>query len=182
MSVAGTLKEMLLGDAMLVLRSTYADAEPEGFACAINLTPAVEYGCAASACTGKWVSRRCAPALRAGAAAQTLTHVPRPRPEDFWHRLRECRSENGQARTGFCRTRRRRRSTLRCYCYSGAKSWADLLIWAHSPPMGMYTTAIVQGLSIAHGRGGRRQFCPAKAEVISKPLKDTVLEVTLSQG
>ena len=44
--------------------------------------------------------------------------------------------------------------------YSGAKSWSDLLIWAHNPPIGVYRTAIVQGLSIAHGRGGRRQICP----------------------
>ena len=71
----------------------------------------------------------------------------------------------------------RRRSTLRCYCYSGAKSWADLLIWAQSPPMVVYRTAIVQGLSIAHGQGERRQFCPVKTEVISKPLKDRNISV-----
>ena len=41
------------------------------------------------------------------------------------------------------------------HCYSGAKSWADLLIWAQSPPMVVYRTAIVQGLSIAHGQGER---------------------------
>ena len=37
----------------------------------------------------------------------------------------------------------------------------------------MYRTAIVQGLSIAHGQGERHQFSPAKAEVISKTLEDT---------
>ena len=58
-----------------------------------------------------------------------------------------------------------RRSTFRCCCYSGAKSWAVLLIWAHSPPMVVYRTAIVEGLSIAHGRGERCQFCPVKSEV-----------------
>ena len=38
--------------------------------------------------------------------------------------------------------------------------------------MGVYRTAIVQGLSIAHGRGERRQFCPGIPEVISKTLED----------
>ena len=37
-------------------------------------------------------------------------------------------------------------------------------------------TAIVQGLSIEHGRGERRQFSPVKTEVISKPLKDTAVD------
>ena len=60
-----------------------------------------------------------------------------------------------------------RRSTFRCCCYSGAKSWAVLLIWAHSPPMVVYRTAIVQGLSIAHGQGEGRQFSPVKSEVFS---------------
>ena len=63
-----------------------------------------------------------------------------------------------------------RRSTFRCCCYSGAKSWAVLLIWAHSPPMVVYRTAIVEGLSIAHGRGEHCQFCPVKSEVISDTL------------
>ena len=40
--------------------------------------------------------------------------------------------------------------------------------------MGVYRTAIVQGLSIAHGPGERRQFSPVKSEVISVTLKDTV--------
>ena len=40
--------------------------------------------------------------------------------------------------------------------------------------MGVYRTAIVQGLSIEHGRGERRQFSPVKTEVISIPLKDTL--------
>ena len=38
--------------------------------------------------------------------------------------------------------------------------------------MGLYRTAIVQGLSIEHGRGERRQFSPVKTEVISITLKD----------
>ena len=47
---------------------------------------------------------------------------------------------------------------FRIWCwYSGAKSWAELLIWAYSPPMGLYRTAIVQGLSSTHGpEGGRK--------------------------
>ena len=53
-----------------------------------------------------------------------------------------------------------RRPTLRRCWYSGVKSWAELLIWAYSPPMGLYRTIIVQGLSIAHGRGERRQDSP----------------------
>ena len=39
--------------------------------------------------------------------------------------------------------------------------------------MGVYRTAIVQGLSIAHGRGERRQFCPGIPELISITLKDS---------
>ena len=39
--------------------------------------------------------------------------------------------------------------------------------------MGLYRTAIVQGLSIAHGRGERRQFSPVKTQIISIPLEDT---------
>ena len=53
-----------------------------------------------------------------------------------------------------------RRSTLRWCWYSGAKSWAELLIWACSPPMGLHRTATVQGLNSAHGRGEHRQNCP----------------------
>ena len=66
-----------------------------------------------------------------------------------------------------------RRSTWRWCWYSGAKSWADLVVWAHRPPMGVYRTALVPVLSHAHGRGWRRTFCPCKQEVISKALKDT---------
>ena len=44
-----------------------------------------------------------------------------------------------------------RRSTLGWCWYSGAKSWPELLTWAYSPPMGVYRTAIVQGLSSTHG-------------------------------
>ena len=47
--------------------------------------------------------------------------------------------------------------------------------------MGVYRTAIVQGLSIAHGRGERRQFCPVKTEVISITLKDMYAYPTLSR-
>ena len=65
-----------------------------------------------------------------------------------------------------------RRSTLGWCWYSGAKSWPELLIWAYSPPMGLYRTAIVQGLSVTHGRGGRRLFCPSNCHVISVTLKD----------
>ena len=67
-----------------------------------------------------------------------------------------------------------RRSTLRWSWYSGAKSWPELLIWAYSPPMGVYRTAIVQGLSSAHGRERRRENKPAKEDVISVTLKDSV--------
>ena len=50
-----------------------------------------------------------------------------------------------------------RRSTLGWCWYSGAKSWPELLTWAYSPPMGVYRTAIVQGLSSTHGpEGGRK--------------------------
>ena len=52
---------------------------------------------------------------------------------------------------------RHRRSTLGWCWYSGAKSWPELLTWAYSPPMGLYRTAIVQGLSSAHGPEQRRK-------------------------
>ena len=42
-----------------------------------------------------------------------------------------------------------RRSTLRCYCYLGAKSWSDLLIWTHSPPMVVYMYRRVAALGEA---------------------------------
>ena len=51
-----------------------------------------------------------------------------------------------------------------------------------TPPMGVYRTAIVQGLSIEHGRGERRQFSPVKTEVISITLKDTVHDIPLVRG
>ena len=69
--------------------------------------------------------------------------------------------------------------TWRWCWYSGAKSWADLVVWAYRPPMGVYRTALVPVLSHAHGRGWRRTFCPCKQEVISGTLKDTVLYSTL---
>ena len=50
-----------------------------------------------------------------------------------------------------------------------------MLIWAYSPPIGLYGTAIVQGLSTAHGREERRQFRPSFGEVISKTLKDSFI-------
>ena len=65
-----------------------------------------------------------------------------------------------------------RRSTLGWCWYSGAKSWPELLIWAYSPPMGLYRTAIVQGLSRAHGREQHRKNCPHFGAVIWDPLKD----------
>ena len=67
-----------------------------------------------------------------------------------------------------------RRSTLGWCWYSGVKSWAELLIWAYSPPMGLYRAVMVEGLSIAHGREERRQFCPFFPVFISIRLKDTV--------
>ena len=65
-----------------------------------------------------------------------------------------------------------RRSTLGWCWYSGVKSWAELLIWAYSPPMGLYRAVMVEGLSIAHGREERRQFCPFFPVFISITLKD----------
>ena len=65
-----------------------------------------------------------------------------------------------------------RRSTLGWCWYSGVKSWAELLIWAYSPPMGLYRAVMVEGLSIAHGREERRQFCPFFPVFISIRLKD----------
>ena len=62
--------------------------------------------------------------------------------------------------------------TWRWCWYSGARSWAALVVWAHRPPMGVYRTALVPVLSHAHGRGWRRTFCPCKQEVISGTLKD----------
>ena len=50
--------------------------------------------------------------------------------------------------------------TWRWCWYSGAKSWADLVVWAHRPPMGVYRTALVPVLSQSHGRGWRRTFYP----------------------
>ena len=79
-------------------------------------------------------------------------------------------------------SRGHRRSTLGWCWYSGVKSWPELLIWAYSPPMGLYRTAIVQGLSTAHGREERRQICPEISEFISKPLKDTVLPIRSGAG
>ena len=67
-----------------------------------------------------------------------------------------------------------RRSTLGWCWYSGAKSWPELLIWAYSPPMGLYRTAIVQGLSIAHGREEGRQNRHSFLTFISKSLKDSM--------
>ena len=60
--------------------------------------------------------------------------------------------------------------TWRWCWYSGAKSWADLVVWAHRPPMGVYRTALVPVLSHAHGRGWGRLYCPCKQEVISATL------------
>ena len=68
-----------------------------------------------------------------------------------------------------------RRSTLGWCWYSGVKSWAELLIWAYSPPMGLYRAVMVEGLSIAHGREERRQFCPFFPVFISITLKDIVI-------
>ena len=45
----------------------------------------------------------------------------------------------------------------------------------HSPPMGLYRTAIVQGLSIVHGRGARRQIRPSFWVFILVTLKDKFL-------
>ena len=64
--------------------------------------------------------------------------------------------------------------TWRWCWYSRAKSWADLVVWAYMPPMGLYRTALVPVLSHAHGRGWGRLYCPCKQEVISDPLKDRV--------
>ena len=69
-----------------------------------------------------------------------------------------------------------RRPTLRWCWYSGVKSWAELLIWAYSPPMGLYRTAIVQGLSSAHGRGERRPFKQFFGYVCRVTLEDTPSE------
>ena len=72
-----------------------------------------------------------------------------------------------------------RRSTLGWCWYSGAKSWPELLTWAYSPPMGLYRTVIVQGLSSAHGREQRRPSKPSFSYVISIGLKDMCLYVPM---
>ena len=47
--------------------------------------------------------------------------------------------------------------------------------------MGVYRTAIVQGLGIAHGRGERRQFSPVKSEVnYLNPTKGYMVSVDIS--
>ena len=74
----------------------------------------------------------------------------------YYHVLSRAYAPSKSGRNRSSRASPKVDSRMWCW-YSGAKSWPELLTWAYSPPMGVYRTAIVQGLSSTHGpEGGRK--------------------------